>query len=198
MPNGLTAKIAEGQDVTLRDYLMGVGRMMGYAINQKEDSRDEPLRGVAVDRYHYDWIAQDRAKLELLRSMSSSEIEEAAQRDFEQRFTSWKKRRDERTALRARYEDMIEQVQNWEAPGELASTKAEAVKYLEESLDFDCGGSSYDSEPQPQDCTSWHAKQVAVHEESLESHEKNLEKENVRVAETNRLITLFLNSLPEA
>lgn len=197
MPSGITADIYEGKDVTLRDYLMRVGRGMGYAILQRDDDPSEPVKTTTESSSYYEQrIPELKAQLAALWNLTDDEIAEAARADYQERHDAWERRRTEKAALRERYEDMLAQVEAWEPDPLIASTKEYAIKYLRESIDFDCGGSRFDQEPQPQDPADWLAAQKEDVSDSLARAEAHWEEEKERTADRNRHIEAFLRSLP--
>ena len=200
MPSGITGPIYEGQDVSLRDYLMRVGRQMSFAIVQKEDDNDAPVRLTTESTYHAERVAEGEAALAELRAMTPAETFAAAQFDYEKRHKAWEKAVAEKIALRARYEDMLAQVEAWEPDPLIAPTKDSAIRFLRESIDFDCGTEGeelrWNPEPQLVSAPVWHAQRIAEEELWLEDAREQVRKDRVRVADRNRLIEAFLRSLP--
>ena len=201
MPSGITAAIYEGETTTLRDYLMTVGRQMGYAILQRDADRGEPVRTAEPNtHYHDERVREARATLSDLASITPEQAAERARADYEKAHTAWCESREKNEALRARYEDMLQQVEEWEPDPLIAGTKVYAIKYLRESIEFDCGRpdeeSRWNREPVESTPEQWVEKQRA---EALRTLEYNLEgrgKEIQRTTERNAYIEAFLNSLP--
>lgn len=205
MPMGITAAIYEGEDVSVRDYLMGVGRQMGFAIMQRDESMAEPVKPVEPHTSYYDEQIQNaEARLAELDAMTEAQADRAAREDHAQKLKAWQDRRDEKQALRERYEAMVEKVEAWEPDpliAETTETKELALKYLRESIEFDCDKPGdtflFDSEPQPVTGDLWLTGQRLEAERNLKYGIDHRREELERVEERNRYISAFLRSLPE-
>ena len=201
MPSGITSAIYEGKDVTLRDYLMQVGRSMSMAIMQREDDQDEPVKLRQESKYPRLYVAEHQAELDRLRTMSPSEAEHAARQEFTEATKRYEKTRADKVSLRKRYEDMLSQVEAWEPDPKVAYLKDQAAKYLRESIDFDVGRDGEDMRyyPKPERLTGpvWLKTKVADEERSLERAKKTVVEEIERVADFNGHIEAFLRSLPD-
>ena len=201
MPNGYTADIYEGKPTTLADYLMGVGRGMGFAIMQRDDPASEPVRRVEPQtRYYDEALAEARAVLADLDGLTMAQAAERASAEYEAEVSSWLEERDRRLGMRSRYVDMIAQVEAWEPDPLVRVVKEQAIKYLRESLDFDVGpeGEEMRYRPYPRllGGAEWVNAKRAKAQRDVEYNEAERAKEIERAAERNRWIDAFLGSLP--
>lgn len=200
MPSGITADIYEGKDVSLRDYLMVVGRQMGFAIMQRDDSRDTPIERVEPRTdYHDRALEAAEDTLTRVKAMSDDEVATAAKDAFDKAWRAWAQRRNDEDQLRARYEAMLEQVEAWKPESLMETTKQQAIKYLRESIDFDCPKErKWDTEPELLDGQAWREQQIEKANRDIQYHTAERIKEIARADERNRYIDAFYASLPSA
>lgn len=200
MPMGITAEIYEGKEVTLRDYLMRVGRSMSMAIMQRDSDQDEPVKLRQESEYAHRSVREHRAELTRLQGLSAADAAREAAQEFTEASERYEATKAEKAALRLRYETMLAQVEAWEPDPKVEYVKEHAIKYLRESIDFDCGHDGddmrYYDKPERLDGPAWLAKKLADEARSLEYAEKQLAEEIERVADFNEHITAFLESLP--
>lgn len=200
MPMVITAAIYEGNDVSLRDYLMRVGRSMSMAIMQRDSDQDEPVKPRQESDYARRRVEEHRAELERLGALSVEDAAGAAEREFVEATEFYEKAKAEKAALRRRYEDMLAQVEAWEPDSKVIYVKEHAIKYLRESIEFDCSKDGDDMRyyPKPERLSGvdWLAQKIADAQRSLEYAEKQLAEEVARVADFNEHIEAFLRSLP--
>lgn len=199
MPNGYTAGIYDGEQ-SLRDFLMGVGRGMGFAVMQRDDPMDEPVKRQPESTYYTRSLVtarEDLARLEALTPETARPLAEAAYSEAMDRYRETKR---DKLALRARYDDMERQVLAWDPPAEIQVVKDAALKYLRQSADFDCGERGEEmrfySEPRWLSPEDWLREEVAAARERVARYEREAAAERKRTDERNRYIDLFLSSLP--
>lgn len=197
MPTGLTADIYDGSDTSMRAYLMHIGRHMGFAVMQRDDPRDTPIKRVEPHTSYYDEsLATNIERRAWLDSLNAKEIAGAAQRAYEDDHGAWFKRRAEKAELQKRYEQMIRQVEAWE-PGELLQgVKDLALEQLRQSIDFDCGG-TYDTAPEQPDPYVWLSREIAACDKAVQRAHEGIAEEIARTAERNRYIDAFYAALPD-
>lgn len=200
MPNGITAAIYEGKDVSLRDYLMRVGRSMSLAIMQREENQDAPVRRREVSQYERDHVTSTRAELVRLRQMTPEQAGAGAEREFIEATASYEKTKADKAALRERYDAMLAEVEAWEPNPKVMYVKEHAIKYLRESMDFDLSKDgndmTYYSRPVRLDGARWLAERTAQAKDAFDRAVVRLDEEIVRVADFNEHIEAFLESLP--
>lgn len=203
MPSGITSDIYEGKkEVTLRDYLMTVGRQMGYAIMQRDDDPTKPVEYVEPStRYYDESIAEAQAVLARIDGMSVEQAQEEANAEYAAELERWKDTERKKLELRDRYEAMIAQVEGWEPDPLIADTKTQAVKYLRESIEFDVGAPGeemrYYRYPIRQSGAEWLNAKRDEAKRTIERGRQNIREERERTAERNRYIAAFLDSLPQ-
>lgn len=201
MPNGYTAAIYEGKDVTLRDYLMGVARGYTLAIMQRDEDLRKPVRRVEPQtRYHDEGIDAAEKRLREVAATSVEEANRKAAEEYKAACADWEIEKDRRLAMRARYEAMVQQVEAWEPDPLVAYLKEGALKHLVDSMKFDCGepGEEMRYRPYPKLLAGaeWIDEQVRKARKDIDYHREERAKELKRTAERNAHIDAFLRSLP--
>jgi hypothetical protein len=200
MPMGITADIYDDKDVELPDYLRGVARSMTTFIHM----RDEPINAELTKRdlrgtYHDEKIAAAKETLAELAMMGDAEAARRAKADHAEELAAWNKRKDESDRLRERYGAMKEQVEAWDCPEIIAYVKEHAIKYLDESIDFDChdydNQDGYFAAPKELTANEWMDDQIAKAKRSLDYNTAELANTEKRDAEFSEHIDAFLDSL---
>jgi hypothetical protein len=201
MPNGYTANIYEGKPESVRQFLMKVGRGMGFAILQRDDDWDTPIHKVEPSDYNARRLEESRERLRELEGVSIEEANRRAKAEYDEAVAAWEERRSNREAMRSRYEQRIREVEAWQPDPLVESVKNHALQYLREGMEFDCGKpgteSRWDTYPKRLGGADWLNEQRAKALHDVEYHEKENRKEIERAEERNRYIEAFLSSLPD-
>jgi hypothetical protein len=201
MPNGFTSKIYDGEPQSLRDYLMGVGRGFGFAIMQRDDPWDAPVRHVKPSNYHVEKIAEATEKLRELETMTTAEAHAAAREDYDAALVKWQDRNETNRLMGVRYDQMIDQVEAWD-PGDARfdDLKEQALKYLRESRDFDVSNEEqqrrYNPYPTMLSGDGWLHREKKAQRDLIDYHTEQNRQEIKRADERNEWIDAFLKSLP--
>lgn len=201
MPNSCTATIYDGEEVTLRDYLMRVARSCTLAITQRDEHPDNPVRWWKTRvRYRDEQIEKAEATLREVAALSAVEANRRAAAEHRAAVAEWEAERERRLALRRRYESMLEQVEAWEPDPLVAYLKEDAVKHLLDSIEFDCGEPDeemkYHPYPKRLDGAEWVDRQIRRAQEDLEYHCRERYELLERVVERGAHTDAFLRSLP--
>lgn len=116
MPTGYTCIIESNPNVTLRDYALRCARAFGACVTQRDESLDQAPRPREVSDHYATEIAQARARLLELNSISPAAARALWEADCESR----RKRNAEYAAEHARkgaaYASMRAQVEAWVPP----------------------------------------------------------------------------------
>ena len=117
MPTRYTEFIENGKITTGADFLMLCAR----AIDVLGEMRDEPLDAPIPQKLNgdsYYKVLCDKAYLELekLRSMSTDDIHNANEEDYQNRLRNRRDSIESQTALLKRYDKVLEEVMVWEPP----------------------------------------------------------------------------------
>lgn len=141
MPTGYTAKLNEGEQ-SFEDFVWGAARAMGAFVTMRDDPADAPIPDeFTPDTTFYDRrLAESRALLDEVRSMSVEEAEARAGVDYAEACEHATERATKDKAIRDRYERMLRRVRAWTPPtAEHIGFKKFMTEQLEESIRFDTG-----------------------------------------------------------
>lgn len=200
MPSGITAAIYKGKEVSRDEFLMRVARSYSLAIMQREDDPDAPVRRCEPNtKYREDAI---EAAEETLRDLSALTVEQASERakaEHEKEAKEWREAKAKALNLRARYEAMAREVEAWEPEPLVAGIKDVALKYLRESIDFDCGepGQEMRYRPYPQllSGAEWINSKREKAQRDIDYHRDLIAAEIKHADERNEYIDAFYRSL---
>jgi hypothetical protein len=199
MPSGITSKIYDGEDVSLRDYLMTVGRQMSMAIMQRDEGPG-PVKLRKPSTYSLDALEQAILERHRLADLTEAECADEAAAEFLRSREARREYKERKDALRARYQAMYEKVEAWEPDPKVEYVKGHALKYLRESIEFDCP-EGRDIWPPDQDEPTpwgkWRDEKIAECERQIERYSEQWDEEVERVNDFNEHILAFHRSLPD-
>lgn len=197
MPNGYTAPIYEGKDISFRDFILHCGRGFGFAIEQRDQSGDVPLRTDPVEpqtTYHDTSIENAHALLAHLAEASDDVLAEEAQREYFAQMAGWVEGKERAAAMAERYDRMIREVQAWSVPSELENMKETVLKWLDESRGRDVR--LYLDRPAPAETGAERRKRLEKQAlDDIAHHERERATHVARVDDRNRYIRLLLESI---
>lgn len=195
MPSGLTYKICNGTDTSLRDFALTCVRQLGAGYRASEQGEKELPRDhapkIMVSDYHLKqiknaeeelekWLVVKRNPEKAMRLYTEEkEAREEANKDYEIKD-------DEK---RKRYENMIKRVKNWNLPEKYASLKSLMLQQLQDSLDWDCrkkDAAPLYSELPPID--EWIENNIQYAIKDLQYHHEEFKKAQESVNTTNEYL----------
>lgn len=207
MANGYTHPVKDGTVTDPREFLMSVGRGLGFAIMQRDEPLSVPVKEVAEpgpDSYHVKGLAEAVLRQRQLKRMPLETAQTEAQREAENvqaRNEKWLK---DLEIERQRFDVMLAHVENWTPPESLPEAKEVALKWLKESIEHDCSDqmieekrAEVDARQMPLTPEAWLEKEHKRNADDLEYHTEKLDKEIELAKERNRIIRDFLDSLPD-
>jgi len=200
MSTGYTYAVKDGKVTELKDFAMQCARAFGACITMRDDPIDAEIpNAFEPSDFHAKSLAAAQARLADLRTMSDREIARAVDADYEKAVEYWRERMAKRKAERERYEAMIAKVEAWTPPtDEHVGLKNFMLEQLRDSLDFDCGTSSFDKMPVRQTEAAWHAAQVAGAERRIARDAEEHQKEVDRVKGRTEWVAALRRSLEGA
>ena len=202
MPSGLTCKIYEGTDLSLRDFALRCATQFGgfYQVTE-QGSKDLPMTEppvLVVEKYRYEWY--EKAKEKALYWLNVEKDPELAQKLYqeyvdsrvEQKVDFQERDRD----LRDRYQAMYDKIDAWDVAEPYKNIKELMLKQIKESMDHDCpeDGLKYYDYPIPS-FDDWLQGQISFACKDVEYQEEALQKAIKSVAETNAYIKGFYEEL---
>lgn len=195
MPSGYTASIYEGKPVSFREFTMGCARGFGALIDMRDDPADAPIPDKIKPS---EWYRRslDEARREFDRVESLTYLQWEAERDewYERTAEARREAEKKRTALRARYEDMLAQVQQWQPPtADHEELKTFMVDQLTQSIQFDCSFSM--PEPTRPTVSDFAQQRREEAKRALARCEQDWEDEKARAASRTAWIDALRNSL---
>lgn len=188
MPSGYTSTLYDG-DQSFEDFITGIARGMGYSIMQREEAMSSKPRLREVSDYKIKYLKEEIDKIrDYLQMTPKQRYQKYLSERRERRQWDAEYEKNKRT-LRKRYEDMLEQVQAWEVPEVLETTKEYAIEQLNQSIEFDCSEfnlsfPTYKEWQRVQEDTSRFYRDIL-----------NLEEEIERVQQANECIVALYQSL---
>lgn len=196
MPNGITAPISEGKDITAAEFILRCAKQFGGLSHMREDSLDAPIvpRETSTKRYDEN-IARVQKELDYYNSISIDTVEELVEESYKDEVALYNKRVAEKTELRARYQALIDKVIAWEIPSEEHTKLKEfALNQLVESIDWDC---KVYEEPKKMSAQEWLDTHIESRQRNLNFWKKQREDDIKSVEGANKWAADLVNSLWE-
>jgi hypothetical protein len=195
---GITSAIYENEDVSLAGYLRRVARSMTDFVHMRDEPYDAQLTRRDLSRsYHAESIEKAKARLTELDGISLADAERMAKAEYDDEYRDWRERKHKNEELRRRYESMVEKVEAWDCPEQIAYMKEHALKYLRESIDFDCHDyeGPHFGPPKRKLGPDWLRDQRERATHDIDYHTAEVAKQEGRDTEFNVQIDLFLAEL---
>lgn len=197
MPSGYTADIHKG--ITFKQFAMSCARAFGAMIAMRDEpSNAEIPESFPPSTHHRDELERLRDELGNLRAMSVVEIEQEAEAAYLASIEAHQKRVLERDELRAKYQQMLGDVNAWQPPTpDHKGLKDFMVEQITSSIDWDCSH-KYDDTPTRVSAQEWIEAKLAATLQSIEYHTKGDAEEIKRTQERNDWIKSLRTSLAPA
>lgn len=144
MPTGLTAKIYEGEETSLREFALTCAKQLSPChIVTDRGSKPMPMDKAPVikpEQYRRQWLRREEEELERWQHLKAhpDELRKEYEADCTKRELEYIGCEKRIADMRKRYDDMIGKVEQWQVPEAYASLKSLMMKQLTESRDFDC------------------------------------------------------------
>ena len=196
MPTGYTAGVQDGTVTEFREYALACARAFGALIMMRDEPMDKRIPDAfKPDNTYGKWAEEKRGRLRTVEAMTLDEATAKAREEYEDAVKSWQERSERRITQRHRYEKMLREATAYVAPSaEHEGFRDFMISQLTESIEFDCR-SDYDTYPVPQDGAEWRTKEIKELRRSIDSNEKQQQKEIERTAGRNRWIRQLRESL---
>lgn len=144
MPSGLTCRIYEGSDMTLRGFALKCVTQLGAGyFATEQDNKKMPLYEAPViplSDYHSKRLSEAKEEMQhwIEVEKNPGELDRLYNEYLQKRASEDADYNKGKVELKARYLTMIGKVEAWELPEEYQSLKDLMLKQLNESLEFDC------------------------------------------------------------
>lgn len=187
MPTGYTAAVQSGEVTSFRKFALTCARAMGANIEMRDEESDVPIHKYKPDDFYLKRLGEARFELASLENMTLPHAEGLAVKAYEEAMASRKRALRERAEQKFRYETMLDRVRAWTPPTQDHNNFKEFMeKQLLESIDFDCGNSSYYNEPIIKKTGSQYREYlIASLREDIVRYQKHHEEEVQRTNERN-------------
>lgn len=199
MPTGYTAGLYEGEQ-SFEDFAWGVARGFGALITMRDDPSDAPVPDeFQPSSYHRDAIQEAKDDLAALARMTDAEIMVEQSGKYHEAKQHRARYISDRQALGARYRRMLEKAIAWEPPTpDHVKFKETMVEQLEQSIEFDCGGSYAPALPEMLTADEYRTKVRAKLEHDVAYHEAEYAKEVERAEQRTAWVRALRDSLDGA
>lgn len=199
MPTGLTSRIYDGKDTSLRGFALQCVRQLGYGYYASDHGEAElPLDKAPVIKpndYHRDELEKAKKQLKdftdlqkdpnALRKMYEKEVKQVTKRD-----DTSKKEKEE---IKKRYLSVLDKVEKWDAPNELDSLVQLMKNQLNDCIDFDC--TIYESKQKQQTFEEWVESKIESLTWSIDYHTKEYAKDVKYAEECNEYMRKLYEEL---
>lgn len=187
MPNGYTAPIVDGKNTRPYDYMMSVGRSRGFAVHQRENSLSEPVKHRVPSDYHERELAEAESALSAWLATSNDE-KQKAYREYVSRVVESNQASIARAAaVAARIAFVRDSISTLTAPEELQGTLDDAIRYLDETEEWDA--KPYTQRVMP--FNEWLEYENHSKSRDVTYHQEQLAAEQQRCLEANGYIDKF-------
>lgn len=203
MPSGITQDVYDGSNADLRDYLMRVGRQMMFSVLQRDEGPGPvriPEDAGSGSRYAHERVREAEARIAELQGMDTLSRLRAAHAAHVERLASWTEIQEKKAVVRARYADMQAKLEAWEPEPLVAYVKEHALRYLAESIEYDCPDRepkfSWDFEPVESAPSVWWVDAMNEAVKRRDMAREDIEKYERVERERREHVEAFYRSLP--
>jgi len=202
MPSGLSYKIYENSDMSLRDFALKCAKQFNFGY-QASNYGDKELPfdmapKIKVDDYYYNRVElalQERQRWEELKN-NKEELEKAYQKYIDEHKSFPNNVNEKKEEIKGRYLDMLKRVEEWPVDGDFECVKAFMIKHLNECIESDC----YETEPyefNPEPINEWIENNIQFAKDEVVSANKRLKKEKEHVKKINDQLERFYKNIED-
>lgn len=183
MPSYMTSDIHDNKDTNWRNYV----RRVAFAYHDGEAPTPEQIRASSsLDRYT-ERLEHYKQQLQELEKTSDFALESEERKAHQEAVTAYKTILRERQVRLERYNKVLAELENWQAPEVLEETKKDAMQYLRESISWDCDTSHYETRLQQAANGEWRPRKAAEIRKGREEDLKELIASYAKDAEKAKL-----------
>lgn len=178
MPTGYTASVMDGKVTEFKQFAMQCARAFGALVTMRDDSMEAPVpEAFTPSQYSADRLAEAKAHMASLQSMTPEQVQDACDKDFADRTASRVKYKAEQAEQNARLDAMLAQVSKWTPP---SGNHVEMKKFMREQLEMSRNsiGDAARSDPiKKQSPSEWLYEQLEKAQRDIGYHAAEHEKE---------------------
>jgi len=191
MATGYTSNLYDGKEESFEQFVLHCSRAMGAFIMQRDDSSSDLPQKREVSGYYLKNIEKAKVEFEVVSFSTEKELRGAYEDYLNATFASNTKRKEEKLALRNRYQDRLEEIRAWHCGPTLQSLKNFMVEQIESSISFDCSPYTIDVEPYQ----DWLSSRLESAKRGMTYAHESYAKEVQRVQEQNIYTEAIYKSL---
>lgn len=201
MPSGLTEKIYNGEDMSLRNFALKCAKKFGfgyYASNYGESDLPKDKMPIHKPKDYTEELNNAKQKVKYYESLKSDNTYlDEYRKVCDERIREYEGYNRKDAELRQRYNDMIDKVNNWKVDESLGFLKDYMLSQLNESLEFDCGHiwKLEQSNNFETDALEWVDKTIEFWKNKIEDVIEEQKKENEYVENCNKFLKCLYSSL---
>lgn len=195
MPTSYTANIYENKPETFESFLLKCARQFGANIRMRDESFDTEIPEYKPEtKYHEESLERAKESLVKLKAMSREEIEVLLEESYQNSLADYHRSAKNKQDMRARYEDMIQKIEDWVPPTEdHVNLKQFALEQLRGSLAFDCGHMPI--EPTKTSIDEYISSRIEHYEHNVVYHTEQIQKEIESTDKSNAWNKALVDSL---
>jgi hypothetical protein len=173
MPSGHTCKIATGMN--FKEFAIDCGKAFGANIMLRDSPRDTEIPVYEPSQYNLECLERSEKKLAKFLELSDEDLQKLLDEEYTETVRGIISRNEESNILRKKYENILEQVNEFVPPTEEHIHYKEFMQtQLVDSIRFDCHISEI---PEKSDLNSWKAENLEWIRRDISYHTKgNLEE----------------------
>lgn len=194
MASGLTCDIENGQ--TFEEFVWRCARSMGAMIHMRDDGLDARIRMPVADSWHAKQLMEAKAELAKLKDMSEEQAEKMAAAEHARAMEGAQEIDESHEHKRKAYEAMLARVEAWEPPTkEHEGLKKLMREQIQESIRWDCGGSSWEP-PEKKSGKEWLEERIQAVKREIAYHSKGLREDTTNAEMRRRWIETLDENVP--
>lgn len=192
MPTGLTLKIYEGEDTSLRGFALTCVRQLGYgyyASNYGESALPlDKAPDIKPSNYHKEEFEKANKKLEDF--MNLQKDLDALRKKYEEHLKEINGDKEEsrkhKEEIKENYLSVLDKVEKWDAPSEFDSLVKLMKDQLNDCINYDC--KIYDYDKKEQSIEEWAESEISSIKWEIDYHKKEYESDVKHAKECNEYI----------
>ena len=192
MPTGLTSRIYEGEDTSLRCFALTCVRQLGYgyyASNYGESALPlDKAPDIKPSNYHKEELEKANKKLEDF--MNLQKDPDALRKKYEEYLKQINEDKEEsrkhKEEIKENYLSVLDKVEKWDAPSEFNSLVELMKDQLNDCIKYDC--TIYDYDKKEQSIEEWAESEISSIKWEIEYHKKEYEAEVKHAKKCNEYI----------
>lgn len=194
MPTGYTSNI---ENMNFEQFTMGCARAFGALISMRDEPQDAEIpERFEPSNYHLEQYKLAETDLSYYELMSHEDAKQIC-------FVEWQEAEQERLKnlgrvhkLKAKYEQMIDKVNNWIPPSkDHQQLKEFMLDQLTKSMKFDCNDEYYLEVIPQYDPQQWLSEKVEKAKHNIEYHRDHYKQECERCKERSDWVNQLRSSL---